>query len=99
MAGRIRLFEKASDGKLFEVDPSQRGARRVARVNLDCDVLFTAEEEAQRDADEAADRAASDQATEQASMIADPVERLLSFLADNPDVATMIAARKTGRIP
>ena len=54
MAGNIRLFEKAADGKLVEVEdtPALRGSRRVSRMAAEIDVLFTADEEAQRDAEE-----------------------------------------------
>lgn len=47
---------------LIEVDPSMRDTRRASRVNLDVDVLWTAEEEAERNAEEeASSRAAEEQ--------------------------------------
>jgi hypothetical protein len=68
MAGAIRLFEKDANGLLHEVDPDEADARRMAgttsRVSLQIDVLWTAEELAQRAQDEAAALAARQQAIE-----------------------------------
>jgi hypothetical protein len=55
----MRVFEKAADGLLIEVAPSaadeRREGRRVSRLSLEIDVLWTADEEAARDAEEAAE--------------------------------------------
>jgi hypothetical protein len=64
MAGTIRLFEKTPAGLLVEVAPDQaeatRAGRLLSRVNLEIDVLWTAEEAAERLAEERAAAAARD---------------------------------------
>jgi hypothetical protein len=59
MAGKIRLFEKVG-GLLVEVPPEEAEARRAGRmvshVFIGINVLWTAEEEAQREAEMAAER-------------------------------------------
>ena len=55
MAGKIRIFEKTASGLLTEVDPASIDkGRMISRVHITIDVLWTAEEEAQRKAEEAA---------------------------------------------
>lgn len=57
MAGKIRLFEKTTDGLLVEVHPDEADARRegrsVSHMSVVIDVLWTPAEEAAREAEEA----------------------------------------------
>lgn len=68
MAGDIRLFEKNASGLLVQVAPDQadaiRSGRRVSRMAMEIDVLWTAEEEAAHDVEEAAEAEARRQAAE-----------------------------------
>lgn len=61
MSGKIRLFAKGENGLLSEIQQADGDAarigRRISRVSLAIDVLWTAEEEAARDAEEAAQAA------------------------------------------
>jgi len=63
-----RLFEKTLSGLLVEIDPAQsddaRKNRRVSHMNISIDVLWTADEEAERDAEEAAVKLAEQEAAE-----------------------------------
>lgn len=68
MAGKVRLFEKDSNGLLRQVHPdaadAARAGRLVSRVSLEIDVLLTVEEEAERAAKEEAHAAAARDAEE-----------------------------------
>lgn len=90
MTKDIRLFEKQPDGRLCEVDRDVQGARRVSRVALQIDVMWTAEEEAERDAEEKAEAEAREKAAAEDANAADPKEKLRQFLANNPDVVSLI---------
>ncbi len=72
MAGQVGLFEKDERGLLHQVPPEdaeeRRRGRLVSHVNVGIDVLWTAEEEAQRQAEVAAREAEAErlrQANEQ----------------------------------
>lgn len=58
MAGEIRLFEFNKQGLLVQIAPDKVAAakegRRFTSLSLPIEVLFTAEQEAERDAEEAA---------------------------------------------
>lgn len=90
MTKDIPLFEKQPDGRLCEVDRDVQGARRISRVALQIDVLWTAEEEAERDAEEAAAQAEAEERAKAAADAPDPKEKLRQFLLDNPDVVSLI---------
>ena len=90
MAGKIRLFEKTATGLLCEIDPQlaadARHGRRVSRVSLEVDVIWTLAEEAERDADEAA---------AEAQKAMKPAAR--DLLAEIDALKSEISAIKTGK--